>query len=145
MTDVWVAALSLISAAISSVLTWLFGRRKMRADTAQAITEAAQKVMDMAVKQYTAAEARITLLEAELLAVRARMRELEVSSAAHVNAMLSVATTATEQVSRLSTLRDAEREQLMRELSRLRVIALGAEEVPLTPWRGRDRFNGNGS
>lgn len=144
MTDVWVAALSFISAAISSGLTFLFGRRKMRADTAQAITLAAQQVMDMAVKQYQSAERRIIQLEAELLAVRARVRDIEVSNAANMNMMLSVATRATEQVARLSTLREAEREQLTRELSRLRVMAMGTEEIPLAPWRGRERFNGGG-
>lgn len=155
------AALNIVSAVIGGLVTWLLGRRKARADAEGAIARAAKQIVEAATAQVTATERRMAArmrehedamrdMQNELRIVRARLRELELSHSSTLASIMAVATSASEQVAKLTVLRESEREQLVREISRLRALA-GMQMFESAPnerveyerrQRARDRFNG---
>lgn len=161
MNELWVAALTnLISAVIGGTFTFLLGRRKARADAEGAIALAAKQIVEAAAAQAMATENRMLTrmkehdqivydLRSELHILRARVRELELNMTATLAGVMAVATSASEQVAKLTVLHDSERELLTREIARLHALAgmqAYSEPAPVRTYgRARDRFtNGNG-
>lgn len=140
MDEIWVAALNLISAAVGGLITFAMTRRKNRADAEGAIAGAAKDIVEAAAAQVRAirestardletitirldrAEQLLHDTQSDLRIVRARLRETEHTQMQTLTAIMSIATSASEQVAKLTVLRDNEREQLTREISRLRAL-----------------------
>lgn len=157
MNEFWAAALNLVSAAVASAITWLATRRKVRADAEGAIAIAAKDIVEAASRQLDTTEARLTRylrehenviadMASELRVLRARVRELETTNAQTLASVMSIATAASEQVAKLTILRDTERETILRELSRLHALAgmraYTPEPIEERQYRARERFNG---